>query len=93
MGRKKKTTTIPGACDTIVTGIVDGINSWFDDINKTWSGTKKKKRKTKAKKIDMSLSDFKNKERQTIKKAIKQLEWARYRVQKPARFGSKNDNK
>ena len=50
MRRNKKETTIPEACDAIVSGIVDGINNWFDDINKTWSGTKKKKRKRRAKK-------------------------------------------
>ena len=93
MGRRKKEMTIPEACNSIVTGIVNGVNDWFDDINKSWSGTKKKKPKTKAKKTDISLRDFRNKEKQTIKKAIKQLEWAGYRVQKPARFGSKNDNK
>ena len=98
MGRKKKTTTIPEACDTIVSEVVDSINDWFDDIKRTWSGTKKRKRRSKKKTISKIVlkqedyNDFRNKERKTIKEAIKQLEWAGYRVQKPARFGEKNDN-
>ena len=51
MGRKKKTTTIPEACDTIVSEVVDSINDWFDDIKRTWSGTKKRKRRSKKKTI------------------------------------------
>ena len=50
--RKKKEMTIPEACNNIVTGIVDGVNDWFDEINKSWSGTKKKKRTRRAKKHD-----------------------------------------
>jgi putative methionine-R-sulfoxide reductase with GAF domain len=98
MGRKKKTETITGACDVIVSEVVDGINDWFDDIKKTWSGTKKKKRRSKKRTISKLVTkqeDYtnrRNKQRKTIKEAIKQLEWAGYRVQKPARFGDKNDN-
>ena len=119
MGRKKKAETIAGACDTIVSGVVDGVNDWFDDIKRAWSGTKKRKRRSKKETIskvtlkqtiyeagrtakkntkfnsktgEVTYSDFKDKERKTIKEAIKQLEWAGYRVQKPARFGEKNDN-
>ena len=50
--RKKKEMTIPEACNNIVTGIVNGVNDWFDEINKSWSGTKKKKRTRRAKKHD-----------------------------------------
>ena len=52
MGRRKKEMTIPEACNNIVTGIVDGVNDWFDEINKSWSSTKKKKHTRKANKND-----------------------------------------